>query len=363
LANSAEAASPSLSVSLVSPGNVQVSWSTNFAIDSWQLMYTTNLLPANWQPVPTTPLLAGDALSVSIPFTDSSGYYRLQPVSGSGGCAFQAMPGVITAGQSSTLTWCPQDGTSYQVSPGPGSASGGSLAVSPTVTTVYSLTSSNASGITTSFATVIVGPCGWLQVNNWDAKLYFNYFDQNSTKDFNFSIYHKVGLVDDITFHLTPQAGSTTTDAHYFGFATGGIVSINDREDNKTAAPIIYTTTEVGSGPPTLNLSYLSLHVTCTSYDFSYNVVMTNVTETDAIFGVTSKSDELGSGAMASRSLSLTNSFIQDGVYVPAQYPPVSAEYFTPSSDLGRAAFTEGVLPSHDLSGDALIQWEFTPVP
>jgi hypothetical protein len=361
LANSVEAASPSLSVSLIPPASLQVSWSTNLATGSWQLMHTTNLLPAYWQPVPQTPILAGDALSALIPFADSSGYFRLQQVSGGGGCTFQATPAVITAGQSSTLTWCPQDGTSYQLSPGPGSASGGSLAVSPTVTTVYSLTASNASGIATNFATVIVNPCGWLQVKNWNAKLYFDYGDGNSAPSYKFSILHQVGLVDDITFHLTPQS-STATDAYYFGFATGGSVSVNDREDDKTG-PVVYTTTEVGSGPPALNVSYLSLHVTCTSYDFSYNVVMNNITETSA-FGVTSMFDGVGTGAMASRSLSVTNSVIKGSEDVPVQYPPSSAEYFTPSSDLGKAAITTGVLPSGSgVLSQALVQWEFTPVP
>jgi len=35
---SAEAAVPSLSMSLVSPDYVQASWSTNFGIESWQLL-------------------------------------------------------------------------------------------------------------------------------------------------------------------------------------------------------------------------------------------------------------------------------------------------------------------------------------
>jgi hypothetical protein len=357
LVNSVGAASPSLSVSLVPPASLQVSWPTNFATGSWQLLYTTNLVPANWQPVPQTPTSAPDAVSVLIPLAGSSGYYRLQQVGGGGGCTFQATPAVIIAGQSSTLSWCPQDGTSYQVSPGPGSASGGSLAVSPTVTTVYSLTSSNASGIVTNFATVIVGPCGWLQVKNWDAKLYFDYGDSGSTPGYNFSIRQRVGLIDDITFHLTPQS-STATDAYYFGPATGGIVSINDREDVKTPPPS--TTTEVGSGPPALNVSYLSLHLTCTGYDFSYNVVMNNVTETSSEFGATSIYDGVGTGAMASRSLSVTNSVIEGSENVPVQYPPVGAEYFVPSSDLGKAGLSTGVLPSPGIN--ALVQWTFTPV-
>jgi hypothetical protein len=351
----------------MSPASVQVSWATNFPIGSWQLMYTTNLLPANWQPVPQAPSLAGDALSVLIPFADSSGYYRLQQVGGGGGgggCTFQAAPGVITAGQSSTLTWCPQDGTTYTLSPGPGMVTGSSFPVSPTVTTVYSLTASNASGFATDFATVIVGPCGWLQVKNWDAKLYFTFGAKNSTKDYNFTILHQVGLVDDITFHLTPQVGSTMTDAYYFGTATGGKVSITDHEDDKTG-PVIYTTDELGSGPPEQLISSLSLHLTCNSYDFSYNVVMNHVTEASD-FGVFDIYEGVGTGAMASRPLEGTNSVIHDDAFVPAQYPPVSAEYFTPSSDLGKTAFTTKTLPStpqDSLDGKAYLQFDFKPTP
>jgi hypothetical protein len=304
---------------------------------------------------------------VLIPFSDSNGYYRLLQVGGGGGdggCTFQAAPGVITAGQSSTLTWCPQDGTTYTLSPGPGIVTGSSLPVSPAVTTVYSLTASNASGFATDFATVVVGPCGWLQVKNWDAKLYFNYFDSRSTKDYNFSIHHNVGLVDDITFHLTPQVGSTMTDAYFFGTATGGMVSVKDHEDDKTG-PIIYTTDEEGSGPPEQLISSLSLHLTCNSYDFSYNVVMNHVIETSE-FGVFDMYEGVGSGGMASRPLEGTNSFIHGSEYVSAQYPPVSAEYFSASSDLGKAAFTTKTLPSNPgdpIDSGALVQWEFKPTP
>jgi hypothetical protein len=324
-------------------------------------MYTTNLVPANWQPVPLIPVLASDALSVLVPFTDSNGYFRLQQVRGSGGCAFQATPPVITAGQSSTLTWCPQAGTTYSLSPGPGIVTGANFLASPTVTTVYSLTTSNASVIATNFATVIVNPCGWLQVKNWDAKLYFSYYDAASTSDYSFSIRHRVGLVDDITFHLSPQAGSTATDAHYFGFATGGSVSIDDREDDKTG-PRVFTTTEVGSGSPALNVSYLSLHLTCTNYDFSYSVLI-NITETSQ-FGVTTSYDGAGAGAMASRALSAADDVITGSEDVPVQYPPVSVEYFTPDSDLGKAALRTGVLPSAFGSEfGALVQWQFIPIP
>jgi hypothetical protein len=358
---SAQGASPALSVTLVAPAWVQVSWPSNFTRASWQLVYTTNLVPASWQPVPLIPLPLANALVVRFPLADLNGYFRLQQVSGGGGCLFQATPAVLTAGDSSTLTWCPQPGSTYSLSPGPGTVTGSSFSVSPANTTVYSLTASNAFGVITNFTTVVVSPCGWLQVKTWDAKLYFNYYDDGSASEYHFSISHSVGLVDDITFHLTLQAGSTTSDATYFGYATGGNGSMNDREDDKPG-PQVFTTTEVGSGPPVLNVSYLSLHVTCTSYDFSYSVLI-NTTETSE-FGVITSLDGLGAGAIASRPLPGSDGKIEDGDFVPAQYPPSGGDYFSPDSDLGKAAFTVSVLPS-DFGKELgpLVQWEFTPVP
>ena len=356
---SAPAALPSLSVSLVPPASIQVSWPSNFTTGIWQLLYTTNLVSANWQPLPQTPVASGDTLGVLVPLNDSSGFFRLQEIGGTtGGCFFLATPPVINSGSSSLLTWCSQADTSYSVSPGPGSVTGGSLPVSPTSTTIYSLISSNASGLITNFATVIVNPCGWLQIKNWAAKMYFDYFDAASTANYNFSIKHRVGLTDDITFRLIPQAGSTATDAYYFGFATGGQVSMDDREDDKTG-PNVFTTTEVGSGSPALNVSYVSLHLTCTNYDFSYSILM-NTTETSS-FGVTTSLDGLGAGAIK-RALQESTNHITGSDFIPAQYPPSSSEYFSPDSDLGKAAFSTGVLPSASGLGP-LVQWDFEPVP
>jgi hypothetical protein len=358
---SVKAAAPSLSVSFLPPASVQISWPSNFTSPNWQLAYATNL--GNWQPVPLIPPPLGDAYVVVLPLDDPSGYFRLQQVGGAGGgCAFQATPAVITAGASSTLTWCPQAGTSYSISPGPGSVSGSSLSVSPSTTTVYSLTASNASEVLTGVATVIVNPCGWLQVKSWDAKLYFSYIDAGSTSDYNFSLRHTVGFVDDITFHLTLQAGSTATDASYFGFATSGKVAMKDREDDKTG-PQVFTTTEVGSGSPVLNVSFMSLHVTCTSYDFSYSVVM-NTTETSS-FGVTTSFDGTATGGMAGRPLPAAIGVIRDEEYLPGEYPPSGGDYFSPDSDLGKAAFTTGVFPQASRLGSdaATVEWQFSPAP
>ena len=148
-----------------------------------------DLATAPWQPLPQTPVPSGNALVVLFPFTNSIGYFRLQQTGG--GCVFQAAPPSITAGASSTLTWCPAAGTIYSLSPGPGSVTGGSIVVSPTVTTVYTLTASNASGVETNTTAVLVNPCGWLQVSNLEAELDFSYAQAPTTSDYSFSINHQ----------------------------------------------------------------------------------------------------------------------------------------------------------------------------
>jgi hypothetical protein len=296
----------------------------------------------------------GNEFAVLLPFTNLSRFFRLEQKQNGGGCAFEATPSVINAGASSTLSWCPVTGTTYTLSPGPGVVSGGSVLVSPTVTTVYSLIASNASGVLTNFATVIVNPCGWLQVRNWDATLDFSYALAPSTSDYNFNINHQ----GHVTFHLIRQV-STATDAHFFGFATGGTASVNDREDDKTG-PRVFTTTEIGSGPPDPKVSTISLHVTCSSYDFSYNTLISTTETSD--FGVTTSDDGVAAGAIVTRSLPLTANTISDSEQVPAQYPPGSGDYFSPDSDLGKAMFSTGVV-SNTTGGNASVSWSFEPLP
>ena len=71
--------------------------------------------------------------------------------------SFTANPTNITAGQSSTLQWNVQNSTSVSISSVGTVAASGTRNVSPTVTTVYTLTATNAAGSVTSTATVTVG--------------------------------------------------------------------------------------------------------------------------------------------------------------------------------------------------------------
>jgi len=71
--------------------------------------------------------------------------------------AFNATPAAVTAGQSSTLAWTATGATTLSIDGGVGDATGvSSRAVSPTATTVYTLTATNAAGSTSKTATVTV---------------------------------------------------------------------------------------------------------------------------------------------------------------------------------------------------------------
>jgi hypothetical protein len=68
-----------------------------------------------------------------------------------------ANPKSIAAGQSSTLTWSSTNAASCKGGGFAASATSGSVAVAPAVTTAYSITCSGAGGAATALATVTVG--------------------------------------------------------------------------------------------------------------------------------------------------------------------------------------------------------------
>ncbi|HEY1184636.1 MAG TPA: OmpA family protein [Bryobacteraceae bacterium] len=72
---------------------------------------------------------------------------------------FTAQPAAITAGQTTTLSWVILNATSASISPGVGtvSATTGSVPVSPTATTTYTLTATGPNGSTTQTVQVTVG--------------------------------------------------------------------------------------------------------------------------------------------------------------------------------------------------------------
>jgi hypothetical protein len=366
-----EAQLPTLSISSVPPGILRFSWPSNFTTANWQLVSTTNLAPANWQPIPLAPFPSNNVLVVSLPITDSRRYFQLRTI-GAGSCVFQATPQVINSGESSTLTWCPLAGYTYRLSHGPGPGggaggvvTGGTLTVSPTNTTVYTLTASNALGaVTADTTTVICNPCGWLQVTDLIASVGIEYDFSTSTPSYNFSIF-QIGA---FTFHLHLQS-ATATDAYLLGFSTDEPVFgvpldegyIRDREDDKTG-PQTFTTTQFTGGlvPSLHDVSIVILHLTCNSYDFSYNIIV-NTTEITPS-GTYAVSDGVGTGAIATRPLPITDNRISGIEYILATYPPTSGDYFTPSSHVGEEPFKTGTVTAPN-AGKALISWSIYPPP
>jgi hypothetical protein len=75
---------------------------------------------------------------------------------------FTGSPASIQSGQSSTLTWVVQNATSVSISPTVGNVDprSGSVSVSPTANTTYTLTATNANGTTTATQTIAVGTGG-----------------------------------------------------------------------------------------------------------------------------------------------------------------------------------------------------------
>src|ERR1017187_2120996 len=193
---------PALSISLFAPNIAQVSWPSNF--NTWQLTTTTNLTsPANWQPISSPPFPLGNALAVFIPITNNSSFFRLQQNGGGGGYVFHATPPTISPGGSSTLSWCPVAGTTYQILPGPVTVTGSNLVVFPTVTTVYTLVASNLTGITSNSTTVTVtAACQFGNATGWNCTFSFSYSAAPSSSAYIFGIDQQANL----TFHLSLDA-------------------------------------------------------------------------------------------------------------------------------------------------------------
>jgi len=99
-------------------------------------------------------------------FESTSGTYNVTQSSGTGGGtgpaigSFIATPSSIPAGQSSTLSWTVTGSPTptVSISPGVGQVSGSSVNVSPSVTTVYTLTAVNSAGTASANVTVTVTP-------------------------------------------------------------------------------------------------------------------------------------------------------------------------------------------------------------
>ncbi len=355
LACTAEAASPTLSISLVPPASARFSWPSNFT--DWQLTSATNLSTHTWQAVTQTSVLSGTSLVVLFPLTNKSGYFRLTQTN-SGGCVFQATPPVITSGASSTLTWCTVAGTTYRISPGPGVVTGGGLVVSPTTTTVYMLTASNTLGITTNFTAVIVNPCGFASVSNWNATLTFTYTLAPSAPGYSFSISRQAT----VTFHLTQSGPGLFT----FDGSASGTVSINDREDDSSSGTLI-TSTTIGTGPPVPLLSTFVLGINCTSnlYNFAA-IAAVNAIDTTISEGQSSSSPRTaiaGQVSILPRALPVSSSTISGSAVLPVLGPTIpTTDYYTPNDFIANDMWINGVI-TDATAGTASVSWSIAPAP
>lgn len=130
---------------------------------------------------------------------------------------FSASPDTITLGQSSTLTWTSSGATSASIS-GYGSVSpvaGGSVSVSPTTTTLYTLSLSNTYGTTTYSDTVTVsGTANVTEIEDTRIK------NTEATTNFHSLTYLDLGNLDDertyrnlIRFDLSEVSGFTVYDS------------------------------------------------------------------------------------------------------------------------------------------------------
>ncbi len=354
----AKAASPTLSISRIPPATLQFSWPSNF-ID-WQLAFTTNLSAATWQSVTQAPLASGNALVVSLPFTNKSGYFRLQQTNGPG-CVFQATPAVITSGASSTLSWCPVAGLTYRVTPGPGIVSGGTLVVSPTVTTVYTLTASNALGVVTNFTAVIVNPCGLASVSNWNATLNFSYQQTATAPGFSFNV---TRTTVSATFHLT-RSGSD--GLFVFDGTANGSVSINDTENDSSSGTLV-TTKVVGSGPPVPLISTFVLAINCANGTYNFSAIVgVDATETSISDGISDSSPTssiVGQIAVFPLALPVGVSSLSGSATLPTVGPftvPTS-DYFTPNGFIANDMWLDGAL-TDATAAPASVSWSITPAP
>jgi hypothetical protein len=355
----AEAASPTLSISRIPPGTVQLSWPSNFL--DWRLTSTTNLSSATWQAVTQTPVPTGNLLLVLFPSTNVNGYFRLEQTNGS--CIFQAVPPVISSGGSSTLSWCPVGGVTYRVSPGSGSVSGGSLVVSPTVTTVYTLTASNALGVVTNFTTVIVNPCGFASVSNLNATLNFSYSVAPSVSGYSFSVHRSAQA----TFHLTRTDFSNGNAIFTFDGSATGTVSINDREDDSSSGTLI-TTTTIGTGPPVPLVSTFVLSINCANGTYNFaSIVGVDSIETTTSLGMSDSSPTTsiaGQVAVFPRPLPVAASTISGSGNFPVVGPftiPVN-DYYIPNDFIANDMWVNGAI-TDATAGTASVSWSIAPAP
>jgi predicted CxxxxCH...CXXCH cytochrome family protein len=132
--------------------------------------------------------------------------------------SFSANPTFIVAGQSTTLSWSVTGATGVSINGGVGAVGGSTVQVSPTVTTTYVLTATNANGSSTATVTIGVQPAaGPPAVSSFTATPATVAGGQSSTLSWAVAgatavtIDHGVGTVTGNSVAVTPAATTTYT--------------------------------------------------------------------------------------------------------------------------------------------------------
>jgi hypothetical protein len=291
----------------------------------------------------------GDKLLVFVLITNKSSFFRLQPNSGGGGCVFHATPSTIAPGGSSTLSWCPVAGTTFQILPGIGTVTGSNIVVSPTVTTVFTLVASNMTGVTEESATVTVtAACQFGNAVGWNCTFSFSYTADPSSSDYNFSINQQANL----TFRLSLDALNNNIAIFKGGFA--GNAQVNDSENVTGNSPTIV----VGSGTPLFRQPAI-LTINCA--DGTYSLDMQPVI--NASWNGTVMDTRVGSVYVNNRALPLIYGPISSSESLSARGPfwNGSGDYYYPGG-LGNVMFFSGLVTDYT-AGNASVSWTLTPSP
>ena len=262
---------------------------------------------------------------------------------------FHATPSTIAPGGSSTLSWCPVAGTTFQILPGIGTVTGSNIVVSPTATTVFTLVASNMTGVTEESATVTVAAaCQFGNAVGWNCTFSFSYTADPSSSDYNFSINQQANL----TFRLSLDALNNNIAIFKGGFA--GNAQVNDSENVTGNSPTIV----VGSGTP---LSRQPAILTINCADGTYSLNMQPVIS--ASWNGTVMDTRVGNVYVNNRALPLTYGPISSSESLPARGPfwNGSGDYYYPGG-LGDVMFFSGLVTDYT-AGNASVSWTLTPSP
>ena len=176
----------------------------------------------------------------------------LQPVVQS----FNASPASISGGQTSTLSWTVTSATTVTIDQGIGSvALTGSRAVSPTTTTVYTLTASGAAGTTTATTQVVVTGAmpppatGFPVINSFVASPAIINLGESATLSWNVSnatsvsINHSIGSVGSLgSVIVTPTTTTTytlTASNSYGSLSATALVQVSGIPPVPSGLPVV----------------------------------------------------------------------------------------------------------------------------